>query len=127
VKHQRSQFIAHARFVPNRVREQALHAIRPHLPGVFSDLPTIFTGDLAQDGLQVEKKMLVRFGASKMGTQTLMQLVQAHQPTANRSQSWPGFFWSGMVNVLHAFLVSDGQLIQAVLVLLACHIGAPSA
>jgi hypothetical protein len=94
---------------------------------MLSDLPAILAGDLAQDGLQVEEHMLVRFGASKMGTQTLMQLVQAHQPTANRSQSWPGFLWSGMVKVLHAFLVSDGQLIQAVLVLLACHIGAPSA
>lgn len=84
---QGAQFIADACLVPDGAREQPLHAIRSELSGVFGDLPAIFAGDLAQDGLQVEEGMLVRFGASKMGTQTLMQLVQAHQPTANRSQS----------------------------------------
>src|SRR6266852_7829626 len=50
---QGAQFITHACFVPDGAREQALHAVRPELPSVFSDLPAIFAGDLAEDGLQV--------------------------------------------------------------------------
>ena len=46
-----SQFIADAIFVPDRVREQALYAIGSQFSGLFSDLPAIFAGDVAQHGL----------------------------------------------------------------------------
>jgi hypothetical protein len=119
----RAQFITNAFFVPGGSREQALDAIGLWLSGVFSDLPAIFSGDLAENGLQVEQGMMMGFVTSKMGAQTLMQLAQAHEPSANRTQSCPGFFGCGMVKMLHAFLVSDGSLNEEVLVLLACHIG----
>jgi len=99
-----------------------LHAIGVWLSGVFSDLPAIFSRDLADDGLQVEECMTAWFGASKMGTETLMQLDQAQRPPANLSQGWSGLLWCGMVMMLHAFLVSDGQLKQEIFVLLECHI-----
>ncbi len=47
----RPHLIANAIFIPDRPREQALHAIGTGLFGVFSDLPAIFSGDLADDGL----------------------------------------------------------------------------
>ena len=58
---------------------------------VFSDLPAIFSGDVAQDGLQVEQGVLTNFGPSKAGTQTLMQVQQALEPTAHLTQAWPGW------------------------------------
>jgi len=61
------------------------------LSGVFSDLPTIFARDVTHDGLQIEQHVLVDFGASKMGTQTLMQVEQALEPMAHLTQAWLGF------------------------------------
>jgi len=88
---QRTQIIADAGFVPDGAREQALHAVGPGLPSVFSDLPAIFSRDGTSDGLQVEQHVLADFGASKAGTQTLMQVEQAKAPTPNLTQPWPGF------------------------------------
>jgi len=120
----RSQFIAYACVVPGGSREQALHAIRSRLSDVFGDLPAIFAGNLAENGLQVEPGMLVWFEAREMGTQTLMQLVQANLPTAYGTQGGPDRIRWSMVKRLHAFLAFDGSLNSEVLVLLACHIGA---
>jgi hypothetical protein len=58
---------------------------------MFSDLPAIFAWDIAEDGLQVEQYVLVDFGASKTGTQTLMQVEQALEPMAHLTQAWLGF------------------------------------
>src|SRR5947207_14242433 len=46
-----TQLITHAVLVPDGFGEQALDAIRVQAPGVFSDLPAIFPGNLAEDGL----------------------------------------------------------------------------
>ncbi len=119
-----AQLIAHPFVIPDGVREQTLHAIRTAVFGVLSDLPAIFPGDLTDDGVQVEQGVTARLGARKTRRQALMQVAQAQRPSANLAQSWLGWLWCGMVMVLHAFLVSDGQLKQEVLVLLECHIGA---
>ncbi len=66
----------------------------------------------------------ILFGRKITQPLTLMQLAQTHGPGANRTQAWPGLLCCGMLMVLHAVLVSDGQLKQAVVVLLTCHIGA---
>ena len=87
---QRPQIVADPIFVPDGTREQTLHAIGPLLSGVLSNLPAIFARDVAQDGLQVEQHVLVDFGTSKMGTQTLMPLEQADDPTAHLTQAWLG-------------------------------------
>ena len=46
-----AQFIAHPVVIPDGSREQALHARGAELTGVFGDLPAIFAGDVAEDGL----------------------------------------------------------------------------
>src|SRR5205807_9696416 len=94
---------------------------------VFSDMPAIFARDLADDGLQVEQSVTAWLGAGKMGRQARMQMEQAHRPAAHLTQGWLGLLCGGMMVMLHAFLVSDGQLTQEVFVLLECHIGARSA
>jgi hypothetical protein len=71
--------------------------------------------------------MLVGFGARKMGTQALMQVVQTHQPAAHGTPGCPDRFGCGMVKRLHAFLAFDGSLDEEVVTLLACHIGARKA
>ena len=106
---QGAQVITHACFVPDGAREQALHAVGPSLSGVFSDLPAIFSGDVAEDGLQVKEGVLADFGARKMGRQPLMHLPQAQCPGANGPQAWFGWRGCGILMMLHAGLLSDGR------------------
>ncbi len=73
---QAAHLIAHPVLVPDGAREQALHAVGSRLPGVFSDLPAIFPGDVTEDGLQVVQRVLAYFGAREVEAQTLMQLAQ---------------------------------------------------
>ncbi len=80
---QGAQFITHAGLVPDGTREQALHAVGPQLPSVFGDLPAIFAGDLAEDGLQVEQSVLAGFGASEAGRDLLVQMAQGQGPAAH--------------------------------------------
>src|SRR5713226_5390950 len=102
---QRPQVITYAVVVPDGAREQALHAIGPQLPGVFSDLPAIFSGDVTEDGLQVEQGVLADFGARKVGSQPLMQLAQTQCPGANGPQAWLGLLGCGKLMVLHGVLL----------------------
>jgi hypothetical protein len=97
-----AQFVAHALFIPDRPREQALHPIGMGLSGVFSDLPAIFSGDFADDGLQIEQGVLAWFGASKEGSQALMQLTQGQGPSCDLLHR--GFDVCGMVEELHTLL-----------------------
>jgi hypothetical protein len=85
-----------------------LHAIGTSLFGVFCDLPAIFSGDLADDGLQIKQGVLAWFEASKVGSQALMQADQGQGPSSYLLQRWSDFMVCGMVERLHAFLVSDG-------------------
>ena len=121
---ERAHFVANALFIPDRPREQALHAVGTGLFGVFGDLPTIFPGNLAEDGLQVEESVLTWLGASEVGSQALMQMAQGQGPATNLIQGWPDLLGYGRLMVLHAFLVSDRRLEQEVSVLLECHISA---
>ena len=89
---------------------------------MFGNLPAIFAGDRAENGLQVEQGMMMGFGACEMGTQTLVQVVQAPKPMAHGPQSCLDRLGCGMVKRLHAFLAFDGSLDEEVLVFLACHI-----
>jgi len=73
---ERAHFVANALFIPDGPRKQALHAIGTSLFGVFCDLPAIFSGDLADDGLQIEQGVAAWFGSSKVGSQTLVQVDQ---------------------------------------------------
>lgn len=49
--------------------------------------------------------MLVDFGTSKMGTQTLMQVEQADDPMAQLTQAWLGLLECDMLRRLHVFLL----------------------
>jgi hypothetical protein len=46
-----AQVITHALRIPDRVREQALHAIGAPFSSMFGQLPAIFTGRITQDAL----------------------------------------------------------------------------
>jgi hypothetical protein len=105
-----TQFITNPVLVPDRSREQALHAIGPQLPSVFGDLPAIFAWDLAEHGLQVEQGQLVGLGTGKAGTQTLVELGQAQGPASDVRQTCPGWLGCAMIRRLHAVLVSDRLL-----------------
>jgi hypothetical protein len=106
---QRTQVIADAVLVPDGARQQALHAIGPGEPGVFSHLPAIFLRDLTEDGLQGEQGMVEGFGACKTGTQTFMQLAQAPRPAADLTKEVLGLLGCGRVGGLHAGLLSEGR------------------
>jgi len=74
------------------------------LSGVFGHLPAIFSGDLAQDGLQVEQCMTAWFWSCETRSYTLMQLVQLEGPSPNFLERWSDFITYGIVLVLHNFL-----------------------
>ena len=117
-----AQIIAHPFFIPDGSRKQSLDPIGPVLFGMLSDLPAIFSGDVAENGLQIEQTVTAGFQSSKTGTQTLMPVVQGQRPPGDLLGGWPDLLVCGMVRMLHAFLVSDGHLKQEVFVLLECHI-----
>jgi hypothetical protein len=54
------------------------------LPSVFSDLPAIFPGKVAQEGLQVEQGVVRRFGTRKAGGDALVQGAQGQGPAAEK-------------------------------------------
>jgi hypothetical protein len=110
--------------VPDRPREQALHAVGTGVFGVLGDLPPIFPLDLAEEGLQGEQSVLTWLGASEGGSQALMQMAQGQGPATNLIQGWPDWLGYGRLMVLHAFLVSDRRLEQEVSVLREGHISA---
>ena len=122
-----TQLITHAVLVPDCFGEQALHAIRVQEAGVFSYLPAIFPGNLAEDGLQVEQGMAAWFGTGEVGRHALVQEAQGQRPGADLTKGGADLRGCGMLMMLHAVLVSDGWLEQAVVVLLACHISTRSA
>jgi len=50
-----AQVIAHAVRIPDRLGEQALHAIGARFSGVFGQLPPVFARRITQDALQVSQ------------------------------------------------------------------------
>src|SRR5947209_2217966 len=101
-----AQFIAYPLLVPDCVGEQALDAVGMEEAGVFSDLPAIFPGNLAEDGVQVEQGVVAWFGTREVAGQALMELAQGEGPGADFTQGWPGWRECGMVRWLHGVLVS---------------------
>ncbi len=124
---QGAQVVAHRVLVPDGCREQALHAIRAGLPGLFSDLPAIFSGHVTQDRLQVAQGMLVDFGACEVRTQPRVQLAQVVVPPADFTKRWPDWRRCGMLRGLHAVLAFDEGYQSEGLQLLAWHIEASNA
>ncbi len=116
------QLIAHGVLVPDGCREQALDAIRAGLPGLFSDLPAIFSGHVTQNRLQVAQGMLVDFGAGEVRTQPRVQLAQVFVPPADFTKRWPAWRGCGMLRGLHAVLAFDEGCQSEGMQLLAWHI-----
>ncbi len=110
-----AQLIAHAFFVPYGSREQPLHARGPWLSGVLSDLPAIFSGDLADDSSPIEPGVLAGFGASEVGSQALLPLAQGQGPCGDLLQRGSGWLCYDSVWRLHAFSLSDELVLQGVL------------
>ena len=86
-------------------REQALYARGSLLFGLFSNLPTIFSGDVAENGLQIEQGVLAWLRVSEVGSQALMQLDQGQRPSSYLAWGWSSVIPCGMVMRLHAVLV----------------------
>ncbi len=122
-----AQRIADGLLIPDGVGEQALHAGGMGLVGVFSDLPAVFAGDLAEDGMQIEQGLLMNFGTGKEGTQPGMQLAQLLRPRADLLQRWLGRFGCAILRRLHAGLAFARGRTAEGMILLACHIGASMA
>ena len=100
-----AQIIANPLFLPDGTREQALYAIGSLLFGLFSNLPAIFSGDVAENGLQIEQGVLAWLRASEVGSQALMQLDQGQRPSSYLAWGWSSVIPCGMVMRLHAVLV----------------------
>lgn len=103
-QNERAHFVANPIFIPDGPREQALHAIGTSLFGMLSDLPAIFSLDLTEDSLQIEQGALAWFGASKAGSQALMEVTQGQGPSSYLLLRWSDFFVCGMVEGLHTLL-----------------------
>ena len=110
-QNERAHFVANPIFIPDGPREQALHAIGTSLFGMLSDLPAIFSLDLTEDSLQIEQGTLAWFGASKAGSQALMEVTQGQGPSSYLLLRWSDFFvWYGG-RASYASL-SDGYLFK---------------
>ena len=83
-----TQNIANPVLVPDRTRKQALDTRGTCLSGVFSDLPAVFSGNLAENGLQIEQGVVIGFGTRKVGSQALMELTQSQRPFSYLLQRW---------------------------------------
>jgi hypothetical protein len=77
------------------------------LPGMFGDLPAIFTRNVTEDGLQVAQGMLMGFWTREVETQPRMQLTQVFVPPADLTERWPDVRRCGMLRGLHAVLAFD--------------------
>jgi hypothetical protein len=78
------------------------------LASVFSDLSAIFPGNIAQDGLQVEQRMVAWLGASEAGGDALVQVAQGQGPAADLLQEGCELRIGGRLQGSHAFLLADG-------------------
>jgi hypothetical protein len=121
-EHVGTQVIAHPIFIADRPGEQALHAIRSPLSGVFGHLPAIFAGDFAQHGLQVEQGLTAWFGSCETRSKTMMQVVQLEGPSPNVLERWSDFIIYGIVVVLHDFLGPFVLTLKCLFLLTECHI-----
>src|SRR5947209_7597791 len=79
---------------------------------MFSDLPAIFSGNLAEDGSQIEQGMLARFGASKVGGQALVPAAQGQRPGGDLVEQPSGRLCYDIGWRLHAASLSDVLLLK---------------
>ncbi len=105
---ERAHFVANALFIPDGPRKQALHAIGTSLFGVFGDLPAIFSGDQASDGLEVQQRVVTWLGASEAGGEALVQVAQGQGPAADLLEEGLQLRIGGRLKGSHAFLLADG-------------------
>ena len=117
-----TQGIAYARFVPHGMGEQTLYAIGMSLASVFSDVPAIFPGNIAQEGLEVEQRVVAWFGASEAGGDALVQVAQGQGPAADLLEEGLQLRIGGRLKGSHAFLLADGTDSREFFLPLECHI-----
>lgn len=114
-----AQIIAHPIRIPDGLREQALHAIRTRFSGMFSQLPTVLSGDVTQDPLQVGQHPATWLWSGKARGQTGMQTSKFLRPMADIDRGRSGSVEGDMLVVLHGLLLSsevaeDGCYIHSV-------------
>src|SRR4051794_11072993 len=68
-----AQFITDSIFIPHSIAQQTLHAIRPPLSCLFSQLPAIFACHITENALQIQEGPLAGLRTSKIGGNSCVQ------------------------------------------------------
>ena len=102
-----AQVVAHALGVPDRLGEQALHAVGRSFAGLLGQLPAVFALDRAQEALQVQKRSMTRFRAGKARGQAAMQVGEFKRPGRHMRRGRLEASKGDMLGLLHDLLLSD--------------------
>src|SRR5437763_11371194 len=89
---------------------------------VFSDLPAIFARKITQNGLQVQERVLARFGTREASGDALVQGAQRQGPAADLLEEGGQLRIGGRLKGSHAFLLVDGTNSREFFLALECHI-----
>ena len=100
-----AQIITHQIGIPDRLGEQALHAIRRSLSGLFSQLPAILAFNGTEDTLQIGQCPPTRFRSRKTRRNAGMETDERLCPTADFAGGRPRSKWGGMLMMLHDLLL----------------------
>jgi hypothetical protein len=101
-----AQIITHQISIPDRLREQALHAMRSGLSGMLGQVPAIFALATTQQALQVRQNTPTRFWSDKARGNSRMQLSEQLCPVRNVSRGRLGSGKGDMLRLLHELLLS---------------------
>src|SRR6266566_2188439 len=100
-----AQIITHQIGIPDRLGQQALHAIRSSLSGMFSQLPAILAFNGTENALQIGQCAPTRFRSRKTRRNAGMETDERLCPTADFAGGRPRSKWGGMLVMLHDLLL----------------------
>lgn len=69
------QFVTDQIFIPHCIGEEALHPIGPGFSCMFSELPTIFARNVAQDALEIQEGTMAWLRTSKTRGNSYMKMT----------------------------------------------------
>ncbi len=81
-----SQLVADPIHIPDGAAQQMLDTIGRRVAAGFGQLPTVLALDRTQESLQVGQRALPGFGAGKMRTDALDEVVEIGYPLLNPGQ-----------------------------------------
>jgi hypothetical protein len=101
-----AQIVTHQTRIPDRLPEQALHAIGSGFSGMLGQVPAIFALAATQQALQVRQNTTTRFWSDKARGNPRMQLGEQMCPVRNLSRGRLGSGKGDMLGLLHDLLLS---------------------